>query len=197
MVTTMANFKELRTQDVSKGVLSHVYSDTQPLIDLTSPALKMVNNFTEKDPLRAHYDISIIEALQKTSSQHTDFILVIDDSEKLIGIVSSADLQSSKIMVLAQRLNVNRADISLRHVMTPLTQLTGVSMQSLSYACIGDALQTMEHHGTMFLLVTTADNEICGLLSAREITKTLQIPLHISPIAHTFSEVLEHVEHPH
>lgn len=197
MVNTMANFKELRTQDVSKGVISNTYSDTQPLIDLTSPALKMVNNFTQKDPLRAHYDLGIIDALQQTSSRCTDFILVVDDTEKLIGIVSSADLQSSKIMILAQRLNVNRADISLRHVMTPLTQLTGVSMQSLSYACIGDALQTMEHHSTMFLLVTTAQNEICGLLSAREITKTLQIPLHISPIAHTFSEVLEQVDHPH
>ena len=70
-------------------------------------------------------------------------------------------------------------------------------MQSLSYACIGDALQTMEQNGIMFLLATTAHNEICGLISAREIAKTLQIPVHISPIAHSFSEVMEHIEHPH
>ena len=197
MVAIMSNFKELRIQDVSQGVLSHVYSDTQPQVNLASPALEMVNNFTKKDPLRAHFDTSIIDALYQTSSQHTDFILVIDDSEKLIGLVSSADLQSSKIMILAQRLNINRADVSLRYVMTPISQLVGVSMQSLSYACIGDALQTMEHHGAMFLLVTTANNEICGLISAREITKKLSIPLHISPIAHTFSEVLEQVDHPH
>jgi len=197
MVAIMSNFKELRTQDVSNGVLSHVYSETQPLIDLTSPALEMVNNFTQKDPLRAHFDTSIIDALYQTSSQHTDFILVVDDNQKLIGLVSSADLQSAKIMMLAQRLNVNRADVSLRYVMTPISHLTGVSMQSLSYACIGDALQTMEHNGAMFLLVTTANNEICGLISAREITKTFSIPLHISPIAHTFSEVLEQVDHPH
>ena len=49
----------------------------------------------------------------------------------------------------------------------------------------------------MFLLVTTAHNEICGLISAREIAKTLQIPLHITPIAHSFSEVMQHIEHPH
>lgn len=193
----MTNFKELRTQNISNGVLSHTYSDNQPLLDLTSPALKMINNFTEKDPLRAHYEITIVEALQQTTSQDTDFILVIDDNKKLLGVVSSADLQSSKIMILAQRLNVTRDDVSLRHVMTPLSNLTGVSMQSLSYACIGDALQTMEHHGVMFLLVTTSNNEICGLLSAREISKKLHIPLHISPIAHTFSEVMEQIEHPH
>ena len=193
----MSNFKYLRTQDISQGVLSNAYHDTQPLVDLTSPALQMVNNFTLKDPMRAHYETTIVDALQKTASKKTDFILVVDDNEKLLGIVSSADLQSSKIMILAQRLNVTRAEVNLRHVMTPLNHLMGVSMQSISYACIGDALQTMEHHGVMFLLVTTAKNEICGLLSAREIAKTLQIPVHISPIAHSFSEVMEHIEHPH
>jgi hypothetical protein len=55
----------------------------------------------------------------------------------------------------------------------------------------------MEHRGAMFLLVTTANNEICGLISAREIAKTLQIPVHITPIANSFSEVLESVDHPH
>ena len=193
----MANFKELRTQDISKGVLSHTYSETQPLIDLTSPALKMVNNFTQKDPLRAHFETSIVDALKQITSQHTDFILVVDDNEKLVGIASSADLQSSKIMILAQRLNVARNEVSLRHVMTPLSHLTGVSMQSLSYACIGDALQTLDQKGIMFLLATTAHNEICGLISAREIAKKLQIPVHINPIAHSFSEVMEHIEHPH
>ncbi|KKK48983.1 hypothetical protein LCGC14_3139660, partial [marine sediment metagenome] len=171
--------------------------ETQPLIDLTSPALTMVNNFTQKDPLRAHFETTIVDALKQITSQHTGFILVVDDQEKLLGIASSADLQSSKIMILAQRLNISRAEISLRHVMTPLSHLTGVSMQSLGYACVGDALQTMEQAGMMFLLVTTAHNEICGLISAREIAKTLQIPVHISPIAHSFSEVMEHIEHPH
>ncbi|BDF96228.1 MULTISPECIES: CBS domain-containing protein [Pseudoalteromonas] len=193
----MTNFKELRTQNISEGVLSHTYRETQPLIDLTSPALTMVNNFTQKDPLRAHYETTIVDALKQITSQHTGFILVIDDQEKLLGIASSADLQSSKVMILAQRLNISRAEISLRHVMTPLSHLTGVSMQSLSYACVGDALQTMEQAGVMFLLVTSVHNEICGLISAREIAKTLQIPVHISPIAHSFSEVMEHIEHPH
>ncbi|MGO2129225.1 MAG: CBS domain-containing protein [Pseudoalteromonas prydzensis] len=193
----MTNFKELRTQNISEGILSHTYSETQPLIDLTSPALTMVNNFTQKDPLRAHFETTIVDALKQITSQHTGFILVVDDQEKLLGIASSADLQSSKIMILAQRLNISRAEISLRHVMTPLSHLTGVSMQSLGYACVGDALQTMEQTGMMFLLVTTAHNEICGLISAREIAKTLQIPVHISPIAHSFSEVMEHIEHPH
>lgn len=193
----MANFKELHTQDISKSVLSHTYRDIQPLIDLTSAALTMVNNFTQKDPLRAHFETSIVDTLKLITRQSSDFILVVDDNNKLLGITSSADLQSSKIMILAQRLNVNRNEVNLLHVMTPLDHLTGVSMQSLSYACIGDALHTMAHNGIMFLLVTCVHNEICGLISAREIAKTLQIPLHITPIAHGFSEVMQHIEHPH
>ena len=193
----MSNFKELRTQNISHGVIASTYADDQPLIDLSSPALKMVNNFTQKTPIRAEHGTTITDALKQVSAQQSDFVLVTDEHQKLIGLVSSADLQSSKITIIAERLNMQRSEVSLRDIMTPVSRLTGVSMQSLSYACIGDALQTMEHQGTMFLLVTTASNEICGLISARQIAKTLHIPVHISPIAHSFSEVLENIEHPH
>ena len=193
----MSNFKELRTQNVSHGVIASTFADDQPLIDLSSPALKMVNNFTQKTPIRAEHTTTITDALKQVSAQQSDFVLVTDEHQKLIGLVSSADLQSSKITIIAERLNMQRSEVSLRDIMTPVSRLTGVSMQSLSYACIGDALQTMEHQGTMFLLVTTASSEICGLISARQIAKTLHIPLHISPIAHSFSEVLENIEHPH
>ena len=193
----MSNFKELRTQNISHGVIASTFADDQPLIDLSSPALKMVNNFTQKTPIRAEHGTTITDALKQVSAQQSDFVLVTDEHQKLIGLVSSADLQSSKITIIAERLNMQRSEVSLRDIMTPVSRLTGVSMQSLSYACIGDALQTMEHQGTMFLLVTTASSEICGLISARQIAKTLHIPLHISPIAHSFSEVLENIEHPH
>jgi predicted transcriptional regulator len=193
----MSNFKELRTQNISHGVIASTFVDEQPLIDLTSPALKVVNSFTQKIPVRAQHETTIESALKQINAQQSDFILVTDDTHKLVGIVSSADLQSSKITIIAQRLNTPRSEVSLRHIMTPISQLMGVSMQSLTYSCIGDTLQTMEHQGVMFLLVTTANNEICGLISARQIAKTLHIPLHISPIAHSFSEVLESIEHPH
>lgn len=193
----MSNFKELRTQNISHGVIANTFTDDEPLIHLTSPALKVVNNFTQKTPLRAQYETTIESALKQLSLQQSDFILVTDEHHKLIGIVSSADLQSSKITVLAQRLNTHRSEVSLRHIMTPINQLASVSMQSVSYSCIGDALQTMEQKGIMFLLVTTANDEISGLISARQIAKILNIPLHITPIANSFSDVLESVEHPH
>lgn len=197
MVIKMNKFKELRLQDISNGALSNTVNEVEPTLDLTSPALKVLNSFTSKDPVRAHHDLSIVDALKQTSSRCSDFILVVDNDEKLIGITSSADLQSSKIMILAQRLNLHRNEVTLQHVMTPLSSLAGVSLQSISYACIGDALQTMEHQGMMFLLITSAEHEICGLISAREIAKKLHIPVNINPIANGFSEVLQQVDHPH
>ena len=192
----MSNFKELRTQDISHGTIADTFTN-EAVIDLTSPATRIVTSFTQTSPMRAVFDTTIEQASKQLNTQPSDFILVTDEHQKLIGIVASADLQSSKIMILSQRLGLPRSEISLRYLMTPLSNLMGVSMKSLSYSCIGDALQTMEHHGAMFILVTAANNEISGLISARDIARKLQIPVHISPIAHTFSEVLESVEHPH
>ena len=192
----MSNFKELRTQDIYHGTIADTFTN-EAVIDLTSPATRIVTCFTQTSPMRAVFDTTIEQASKQLNTQPSDFILVTDEHQKLIGIVASADLQSSKIMILSQRLGLPRSEISLRYLMTPLSNLMGVSMKSLSYSCIGDALQTMEHHGAMFILVTAANNEISGLISARDIARKLQIPVHISPIAHTFSEVLESVEHPH
>jgi len=192
----MSNFKELRTQDISHGTIANTFTN-EAVIDLTSPATQVVTSFTDTSPMRASFDTTIEQASKQLTTKRSDFILVTDEQQKLIGIVASADLQSSKIMILAQRLGLPRSEISLRYLMTPLSNLMGVSMKSLSYSCIGDALQTMEHHGAMFILVTAANNEISGLISARDIARKLQIPVHISPIAHTFSEVLESIEHPH
>jgi len=192
----MSNFKELRIQDISHGTIVNTFTD-EAVIDLTSPATQVVTSFTDTSPMRASFDMTLEQASKQLTTQRSDFILVTDEQQKLIGIVASADLQSSKIMILAQRLGLPRSEISLRYLMTPVSNLMGVSMKSLSYSCIGDALQTMEHHGAMFLLVTAANNEISGLISARDIARKLQIPVHISPIAHTFSEVLESLEHPH
>ena len=88
----MSNFKELRTQNISHGVIASTFVDEQPLIDLTSPALKVVNSFTQKIPVRAQHETTIESALKQINAQQSDFILVTDDTHKLVGIVSSAEL---------------------------------------------------------------------------------------------------------
>ena len=71
----MSNFKELRIQNISHGVIASTFVDDQQLIDLASPALKMVNNFTQKMPIRAQHETTIEEALKQINAQKSDFIL--------------------------------------------------------------------------------------------------------------------------
>ena len=44
----MSNFKELRTQNISHGVIASTFEDQQATIDLTSPALTVINNLPKK-----------------------------------------------------------------------------------------------------------------------------------------------------
>ena len=72
----------------------------------------MINNFTNKIPVRASFDTTIEQALKQLSVQPSNFILVTDEQHKLIGIVSSADLQSSKTMIIAQRIGLPRTKLT-------------------------------------------------------------------------------------
>ncbi len=197
MVINMNTFKDLKTQSAANRSLALTNHHSAPDLSLTSPALTLVSNFSNYTPLRLKSDTPIDDAIKQALLMHTDFILACDFDDRLTGVASTAELQSAKVLSLAQKLGLKRNELTLHDVMTPVEQLHAVSMQTLGYACIGDALQTMEHKGAMFLLVISANGEICGLLSAREISRKLHIPLHITPIAGTFHEVMATVEHPH
>ncbi|WP_252371836.1 CBS domain-containing protein, partial [Pseudoalteromonas sp. S558] len=79
-----------RTQNISHRVSGSTFVDEQPLIELTSPALKLVKSFTQKIPVRAQHETTIESALKQINAKHSDIILVTADNHKFVGIVSSA-----------------------------------------------------------------------------------------------------------
>ena len=48
----MSNFKELRTQDISHGTIADTFTN-EPVIDLTSPATRIVTSFTQTCKIRS------------------------------------------------------------------------------------------------------------------------------------------------
>ena len=107
----MSNFKELRTQNISHGVIASTFEDQQATIDLTSPALTVINNFTQKTPIRAQYDTPISEALKQVLAEHSDYVLVTDDAQKLIYVIKrNATAKNSSIWVTTRAAAARRGD---------------------------------------------------------------------------------------
>lgn len=192
----MNTFKELNTQLLNNCEVRQPVAKVE--LTLADPVKNIVTDFGSYNPLRLKAMVGIDDALGAIKNAATSFSLVMNDKDQLAGIISAADLQSAKVLSLAHQQGLSRKDLTVEDMMTPISKAHGVSQHYMDHASVGDTLHTMEKRGVMFLLVlSTADNQICGLISAREISRRLNIPLHISPIASGFHEVMLSVDHPH
>lgn len=195
MVINMNTFKALNTKTLDNcGLPQPIEQAVQTLSD---PVKTIVTDFASYNPLRLQGTTSIDDALAALRDAATSFILVLDEHRHFTGVITAADLQSAKVLSLATQLGLTRKDLAIEDMMTPIKKAQGVSLRYMETATIGDTLHTMQKQGVMFLMVLSSDNQVCGLISAREISRRLNIPLHITPIANGFHEVMLSVDHPH
>lgn len=191
----MSNFKLLAAQNLDQYALSQE-SKIQPL-QLTSPAIEIMTNYSRNPPLMLDKEMPIDEALSLMKSAHVGVSLVSNKQDGFIGTVSLVDLQSSRVLSVANRLGVNRNDLTIGHLMLPKSQFKGIQLQTILNSSIGDVLHTMEHLGLQHILVIAQSTmEIVGMISARDISKKLHIPIQISPLPSSFQEVMLAVGHP-
>ncbi|WP_158971975.1 CBS domain-containing protein [Paraglaciecola sp. L3A3] len=190
----MSTYKNLPICDL-QGYEINSQSMTAPL-NLDSPAIDIMANFSNNTALMLFDDMSIQQATDLLKNTHMSKALVINSQKQFVGIVTLADLQSSRVLSIANQLGIPRGDLTIARLMTPKLQCTGVQLQNVMNSTIGDVLTTMQEQGTPYLLVIAQINkEIVGMISALDIAKTLHMPIQIAPKPKNFQEVMFAVAH--
>jgi hypothetical protein len=65
-------------------------------------------------------------------------------------------------------------------------------LSALQQGTIGDLLKTLRHEGSMHMLVVDPESqEICGIISASEIARRLQVPVEINLQASSFRDLVD------
>ncbi|MFT2089779.1 CBS domain-containing protein [Paraglaciecola sp. 2405UD69-4] len=185
----MSTFKNLPISNLDGYEISH-RSLNIPL-QLDSPAIEIMASFANNTALILFDDMTIQEATGLLKNTHMSKALVRNDQEQFVGIVTLADLQSSRVLSIANQLNLHREDLTVSHLMTPKAACTAIQLQHVINSKIGDVLETMRAVGTLYLLVISeANKEIIGMISAIDIAKTLHMPVQITPKPQNFKEVM-------
>lgn len=191
----MTQYKQLSVTGLNGYEIDH-QAITGPL-NLDSPAIEIMANFSRHTALMLLDDMSIEQATTLLISAHMSKALVRNQQDQFVGIVTLADLQSTKVLSKANQMGINRVDLSIAHLMEPKEHCTGIQLQTVISSTIDDVLETMQVEGLQYLLVITeAKKEIVGMISALDIAKTLHIPIQIAPKPKNFQEVMLAVVHP-
>lgn len=123
-------------------------------VRLSNPAVDVMTDFTYVQPRTTRIDVPIDEALAYMKTSGVRSLLVINEAEDVVGLVSSYDIQGEKPIKLIEQLRLPRSGIIIGQVMTPKSELKVVDMLSVRSAQVGHVVATLRELEVRYLLVS-------------------------------------------
>ena len=158
-------------------------------LTLTSPALEVFTDFRESYPLVVDSDTKAVDAKFLMEKSHVNLKIVLNEEMRLCGVVGLDDLTDQRLVTEVSQ-GKSRADILVTDIMLPRAKMKAFDYRELGHAQVQHVLSTLKEYNLQYCLVVDhQEHEICGIISANEIARKLNIPLQINPSASTFAEV--------
>jgi len=166
-----------------------------PLVHLDSPALEVMTDFKVVRAVTTPPTVTIDEALENMKTAGVRLLLVTDERDEIIGIITARDIQGEKPIRLVEEERMPRSRISVARVMTPQADIPVLNMLSVRNVQVGNVIATLHELERQHVLVVEVDPEsksqrVRGLFSLSQISK--QLGKDVSEImtpAHSLAEM--------
>ncbi|HXD40393.1 MAG TPA: CBS domain-containing protein [Ramlibacter sp.] len=182
----------LRTA-VSGGVRLCRPQQDQPAITLDSPALLVMTDLTRVSAAVALPGMTVHEANRYMIQRGVRMLLVLDEQELLIGLITATDILGEKPVTLARERGVRYSDVLAMDVMTPANRLDAFEFQTVAGACVGQVVESLQrtrrHHALVTQPSAEGGTEVRGLFSLSQIARQLGTPLNLPEAANSFAEI--------
>lgn len=120
-------------------------------------------------------------------------LLVLDDADKVTGLLTATDVLGEKPVRFLQQVGGTHADIMVRDVMTVQRDLEVLKLDDVQQAKVGSILATLKAAGRQHAVVVeeSADGSqtVRGLFSATQIARQLGVQLKTAEVAKMFAEI--------
>ncbi len=155
-------------------------------------ALKVMTDFTEVMPLTIKRDVTLVQALEKMKEHGVRLLMVVDNQDNIIGIITAYDIQSEKPMQYARESGVNMSDIQADMLMTRIERTPAIDFTAVLRSTVAQVAETMKDLDRPHILVIEDNNgqRIRGIFSSSNISRMLGRPVY-QPLhaAHSFADI--------
>ena len=173
-------------------------------VTLESPALDVMTDLCRTSPATIRAQAPIEGARQFMISRGVRLLLVADDRESVLGVLTATDVLGEKAMRVAAERGMKHGELVAGDIMTPASQVEVISLDDISGARVGHVLETLRRAGRQHALVVDFDvippkslidapvrrSMVRGILSLSQLGRQLGIVLQTSgEVARTFSEI--------
>ena len=104
---------------------------------LDSPALDVMTDFNLVYPLTIKAEVSIDDALEHMKTSGVRLLLVTDETELIVGLITAKDIQGEKPVKVAEASRISRAQITVGMIMTSQQDVMAFNVISVRNAQVG------------------------------------------------------------
>ena len=157
-----------------------------------SPATDVMTDLTKVSAITIGPCAKLDEAQERMIASNVHLLLVTDQRNGILGLITSTDLQSERPMQYLQEVGGTRADIFVRDIMTSQDKLEVLSMADVAGAHVGDIIETFKRVGRQHALVVDMDEDgrqvVRGIFSTKQMSRQLGTAIETTEIVKTFAE---------
>lgn len=176
--------------------LSLAHAETRPVtrVSPADPAVTVFTDFAKTAVFSIGEDAGIDQSLLYMKAVGVRFLFVRDASNALVGLVTTTDIQGEKPLRYIQATHCTRADLLVKHVMTPVGSWEVIDYFEVERAKVSQVVDSFKAVGRRHLVVV--ENALVrGIFSATRVEKALGIQLDIVRTARSFAEIETAVMH--
>ncbi len=175
-----------------------------PRVTAESPAAQVMTDLTRVAPATIRPQAPLAGANQFMITRGVRLLLVTDDHENVLGVITATDLLSERPMRAAIDRGLRRDELTVADVMTPAEQVEVIAYADVEGARVGHVLETLRRAGRQHALAVDFDEipsrrplepparrtMVRGVFSISQIARQLGVAVPTGgEVARTFSEI--------
>lgn len=162
-------------------------------VDTEDPALEVMTDFRRVRAITVPVSVSMEFAAQRMRANRVHLLLVTDENNLVLGLVTSTDIEGDKPVRLVHDRGLRRDEITVGDIMTPRERLEVIDYDEVMHARVGHVVATLQAVGRQHAMVVDRDAQgrqrVRGLFAASQLGRQLGTPIQTVEIARSFAEI--------
>lgn len=193
-IKSSAVFQALQLSMLTQGTgYSRPYFYTPNPVEIDSSALEVMTDLRYVPAATSEVQVSVTAATQKMIARGVRLLLVIDDADNVIGLITARDLDGDRIKEAVDSKGLPLEKLKVGDIMT--SEIEVLPLEAVLHARVGDIVETLKHSGRQHALVVdeepfTQKPMVRGVFSASQIARQLSIISSAQQdLTQTFSQI--------
>ena len=180
---------------------------TQPQaakVSIESPALEVMTDLARVTPATIRPQAPLAGANQFMITRGVRLLLVVDEREEVLGVISATDILGERPMLVATERGMRRDELTVADIMVAAAQVEVIALSDLAGMRVGHVLETLRRAGRQHALVVDFDDipsgrpltppgrraMVRGIFSLSQLARQLGVSVATGgEVARTFSEI--------